>query len=221
MVTLFWFGSCLLTVVIGGGRLYLHYFYMMAPAVALYAAKFYELKIKGWIKNSVFTLSFVMPVFTLFVFLLAAYPKTFNFLDDSLRPNGWVESLRVELSDGHPLETYIDKDKVKNGILVLDYRPKVYQKLDLPAATRYTNFSIAWYKFRFLEHNADNSLLSRGESLRNIYEEFERDRPDYIIDYFGVFPQMQAKLPLILGSYEADPRLLAQEAPAAMVYGLP
>lgn len=220
LITLFWFGSCLLTVVIGGGRLYLHYFYMMAPVVALYAAKFYELKMRPWLKNGVFVLSFAMPAFTLLVFLISAYPQTFTFLDSSLTKDGWVQSLRADLQDGHPLDPYIEKERVQNGILVLDYRPKVYQKLGLPAATHYTNFSIAWYKFRFLDHNQDNRLISQAEPLRKIYEQFEKEKPEYIIDYFDVFPQMQKKLPLILGSYHLDERTQTKDANLPDLYFL-
>ena len=149
-VTLYWFMACLLTIVIGGGRLYLHYFYLLVPPLAIYASKALELKIRTWVRNLVLLAAFAIPLLTYVVFLLAAFPQELSFADKYLSEGGWTMQFREQLNEPHPLENYIDREKIHHGILVMAYEPTIYTRLDLPCATKYTNFSIAQHKWASL-----------------------------------------------------------------------
>lgn len=202
-VTLYWFVACLLTVVIGGGRLYLHYFYLLVPPLAIYAAKTLELKIRPWVRNLVLLVAFAIPMLTYAVFLLAAFPNQFSFADKYLKEDGWTMQFRKDLNEPHPLAAYIDRDKIHHGILVMSYEPTIYTKLDLPCATKYTNFSIANYKFEFFKDHEEANLVSRSETRSDVYLAFQEEMPDYIIDPLDLFPALRAQMPLLLKDYEA------------------
>ncbi len=203
-ITLYWFLGALLTIIIGGGRLYLHYFYLLVPPLAIYAAKALELKFRAWIRNLVLLAAFAIPFMTYAVFMLAAFPEQFSFADKYLREDGWTMQFRKELNEPHPLESYIDQEQVHQGILVLAYEPTVYTRLDLPCATKYTNFSVAYYKFDFLPENEGRSLVSRAETTSDAYLAFREEMPDYIIDPLGIFPAVMDKIPLLFKDYQAE-----------------
>jgi 4-amino-4-deoxy-L-arabinose transferase-like glycosyltransferase len=140
---LYWAGAALLTVAVGGGRMYLHYFCLMVPPIAIYASKFFEMRINPWLRQLAFIAAMVIPLSNFGVFLVSAFPTTFDFVDPYISESGWIDGFRHRLNEPHPLEKYIDRSKVKNGILVMDYEPSIYTSLRLPCATRYTNFSLA------------------------------------------------------------------------------
>lgn len=202
-VTLYWFVVCLLTIIIGGSRLYLHYFYLLVPPLAIYAAKTLELKIRAWLRNIILLAAFAIPMLTFAVFLFAAFPKEFSFADKYLQEGGWTMQFRKELNEPHPLEAYIDRANIHHGILVLAYDPTIYTRLDLPCATKYTNFSIANFKFDFFPDHDLVSLVSRSESRADVYRAFEKEMPDYIIDPLDLFPILSAEMPLLFQDYEA------------------
>jgi 4-amino-4-deoxy-L-arabinose transferase-like glycosyltransferase len=201
-VLLFWFFSALLTVILGGGRLYLHYFYLLVPVLVIYASVFFELRIQGWLRSLVMMAVLAVPLYTFGIFPLAVFPKSFTFAEQYLRPGGWVHGLRAELNEVHPLEKYIDRSKVHNGILVLAYEPTVYTRLDLPCATKYTNFSVAYYKFNAFRKLTGYELISRSETDADVYREFRDQMPEYIFDPLGLFPHLRDQLPVLLSHYK-------------------
>lgn len=200
---LYWFGAALLTVVVGGGRLYLHYFYLMVPPIAIYASKFFEIRINPWIRQLAFVAAMVVPLYTFGIFLISAFPTSFTVVDEYLTPNGWVEGFRHRLNESHPLEKYIDKSKVQNGILVMDYEPEIYARLGLPCATRYTNFSIAYFKLAAFRKLTDKKLISHTESLVDTYRAFQDEMPEYIIDPRDLFPTLREQIPILFSQYDA------------------
>ncbi|MEY3442068.1 MAG: hypothetical protein RLZZ519_349 [Bacteroidota bacterium] len=200
---LYWFGAALLTVIIGGGRLYLHYFYLMVPPIAIYASKFFEMRISPWLRQLAFIAAMAVPMYTFGIFLISAFPETFNQADEYLEPNGWVAGFRERLTKPHPLEQYIDKSRVQNGILVMDYEPVIYARLGLPCATRYTNFSMAKYKLAAFRTLTQTGLISHTESLVETYRGFQDELPEYIIDPKDLFPMLREQIPILFAQYEA------------------
>jgi hypothetical protein len=200
---LYWFGAALLTVVIGGGRLYIHYFYLMVPPIAIYASKFFEMRINPWLRQLAFVAAMGVPLYTFGVFMVSAFPTTFKVVDEYITPNGWIEGLRLRLNEPHPLEKYIDKEKVQNGILVMDYEPAIYARLGLPCATRYTNFSIAYSKLIAFREHSGKGIVSHTESLVDTYRAFQDELPEYIIDPMDLFPLLRKQIPILFAQYEA------------------
>jgi len=147
-----------------------------------------------------------VPFYTYGVWMVSAFPKTFSFVDPYLTPGGWISNFRKQLNEENPLKTHIDKEKIKNGVLVLDYDPKIYQSLDVPSATKFTNFSMAYYKFSIFPWSADHNLLSHKLKAAEIYRAFEKDLPEYIIDPvdLSLFPSLSEKMPLLFAGYTPD-----------------
>lgn len=200
-VTMYWFAAGVLTIVLGGGRLYLHYFYLLVPPLAIYISKAMELKMRRWVRQAALLLALAVPLFTYAIYFASAFPEQTSFLDPYLSEQGWVQGLRRDLNEPPPLAQHIDPATVDNGILVLAYEPTTYTRLGLPCATKYTNFSMANFKMAIFEEHEEVKLASRTEQVRDIYLAFERDMPDYIVDPLGLFPVMQDRMPLLLGGY--------------------
>jgi hypothetical protein len=200
---LFWAGAALLSLIIGGGRLYLHYFYVLVPPLAIYTSRFFELKLSPILRQLSFILMLLVPFYTYSVFAVSAYPKTFDMIDPYLRPNGWISGLRSRLNEAHPLEKYIDKSKVHNGILVMDYEPEIYARLELPCATKYTNFSLAYFRLIAFRKRSQVSLYSESEQLADTYRAFRDDMPEYIVDPHDLFPILREQIPILFADFEA------------------
>lgn len=202
IVLLLWALGTTLSVAIGGGRFYLHYFYIMVPVFAIYTATFFELRMGGLIRSLCVLAILVVPIISFGTFPMAAFPKSFEFMDAYITPNGWVHGLRTQLNEEHPLKKYIEPDRVHNGILVLAYEPTVYAHLDLPCATRYTNFSIAYYKLTAFRNLTGYELISKPETLADTYREFQDQMPEYIVDPLGLFPSLKNGIPVLFSSYK-------------------
>lgn len=202
---LYWFGAALLTIVIAGGRMYLHYFYLMVPPIAIYASKFFEIRMNPWLRQLAFIGAMAWPVVTFATYVVSAYPTTFTFVDEYIEPQGWIAGFRERLNGPHPLEAYIDKSRVQNGILVMDYEPDIYARLGLPCATRYTNFSIAYFKLEAFRKLEDVTLISHTETLVETYRAFQDELPEYIIDPQNRFPVLRDQIPILFATYEARP----------------
>jgi hypothetical protein len=200
---LYWFGASLLTVIVGGGRLYLHYFYLMVPPIAIYVSKFFEMQLNPWVRQLCFVAATAFPLATFGIFLISAFPSTFDMADPYIRTDGWVSGFRGQLNEPHPLEKYIDKSKVRNGILVMAYEPTIYTRLGLPCATRYTNFSLAYFKLQAFRAKSQNHLISRTETLVDTYLAFQDELPEYIIDPQDLFPMLRDQIPILFSVYEA------------------
>ena len=203
-VTLFWFSAAMLTIIIGGGRLYLHYFYLLVPPLAIYISKTVELKLRPIIRNLVLFLAFLIPMYTYGVFLASAFEDEFSFIDPYISENGWIEGFRKTLNDPHPLTDKIEPSEVENGILVLAYEPTIYTRLDFTCATKYTNFSIANFKMEFFEEHEEVGLISATEHTRDVYLSLKADMPDCFVDPQGLFPVMQENMPLLLKNYKGE-----------------
>jgi hypothetical protein len=161
------------------------------------------MKIRGWVRNLALLVALIVPMYTFGVFFASAFPKTFSFLDEDIRPGGWIDSFRKRLNEPLALEAYIDRDKVHNGILVMDYEPVIYARMALPCATRYTNFSMAYYKLAPFRSLTGQSLISHTESDADIYRAFRDEMPEYIVDPLDIFPLLRSQLPLLFAGYQS------------------
>ena len=202
-VLIIWFFAGFLTILIGAGRLYLHYFILIVPPVAIYAAKFFDMKARKWVLGMVSLAGLGFPIFTYGVFLVSAFPQTFSFADKWIETEGWTDSFRRELNNKHILSYHIDPKQAQNGILILDFEPELYLKLDAPCATHYTNFSIAYYRLPVFQGAESTGLFSGFETESDIYRQFTRQKPAYIIDKLSLslFPRLKENFPLVFKDY--------------------
>lgn len=206
LILLLWFAMAFMTILVGFSRMYLHYFYLLVPPLSIYAAKFFEFNLRKAVQTGILALGLLVPFYTYGVWMVSAFPKTFSFVDPYLTPGGWISNFRKQLNEEDPLKAHIDQDKIKNGVLVLDYDPKIYQSLNVPSATKFTNFSMAYYKFSIFPWSTEHKLLSHKLKAAEIYRSFEDDLPEYIIDPadMSLFPKLSEKMPLLFAGYTAD-----------------
>jgi len=198
-----WMAGCLITILMGSGRLYLHYFILAVPPLVIYFARFFELSIKKWIKFSLAFVAIAMPMVTFSHYLMAAYPGTFSFSDRYLTKDGWTSRWREALNSEGELEIFMKNRKPENGILVLDFQPEIYLQLGQKCATKYTNFSMAFYKMEVFPHHGEYGLVSRSETASDIADSFAVEMPGAIIDTrkFMLFGHLQAALPSLFRVY--------------------
>jgi hypothetical protein len=92
---------------------------------------------------------------------------------------------------------------IKNGILITDYLPEMYLKLNKFCASKYADFYLAYYKLDWLKVNQYRTgLISQSEDIAAVYRTFQREKPDYIIDSNGIFKEIRTKIPILLKDYK-------------------
>ncbi|MCB9231196.1 MAG: glycosyltransferase family 39 protein [Bacteroidia bacterium] len=204
-ILLFWLGASVFTLLPGAGRLYLHYFYLIIPPLVIYVSKLHDLRIRYWIASLLILAGLVWPVITFGHFMVAAFPQTFAFVDRFVSEDGWVKGKQKELNQAHILTHYVDPGEIENGVLILDFEPDLYYRLGVPAYGRYTNFSVAYYKFDLFSHSDQHKILSSREPASRVFRTFRDLPPDVIIDRdepgFRLFPQIRERMPLLFAHY--------------------
>jgi len=203
-------------IILGIKRLYFHYVLQTAPFLSIFLAVFFLTLQKKWLKGILWMLVFTFFSFNMFLYAVIVSPKLYQYFvsEKFIKPNGWIsQNYRVY----HDLSLqWSNFEKVvhlhsepEERILILSYRPEWYVKLNRKCATKYTNFSIAYYKMAFFEHNQNRKLISKKETLSDVYDAFQKDPPVLFIDEFQLFPQLQRHLPTLLKNYRKIPTGLA------------
>lgn len=205
-VILLWLAGAFVTILLGSGRLYLHYFVIAVPPLVIYFSRFFELSVRNWAKYAVVLLCIALPASTYGHFLMAAFPETFGFADGMLTKDGWTMEWRKTLQGENELKKHLAEKDLSRGVLVLDFQPEIYMQLNTRCATKYTNFSIAYYKMEVFPHHEDHFLISSSESEAEIHDEFQNDKPQIIIDdlRFGLFQHLKSGLPGMFEDYEGE-----------------
>lgn len=196
----------LITILLGMKRMYIHYYYTAVPVIIFYILRFDYMKLKNRIK---YILLLISPAFSLVLFgfyFLASSPENFKLIADKVSSNGWAKSIFLNLngdSDLEKLKAEIEGKNLKNGILVMSLEPELYIKLQQKCATKYTNFSLAYHKMKFLHSDESDVIFSKTETLPDIYNEFKNNLPEYIIDQNNYFQKFQEKIPLLFAPYKS------------------
>lgn len=199
-------------ILLGGSRFYLHYFWFVAPAVAFYVYEALNGFKQVWVYRTMLVVSLAVPVGLWSTYWYAAYDLPYQRLSRYTRPNGWLAGLRQGLQ-GHPqwlaLRADLQNLPPETTVLIADYQPELYRWLGRFCGSKYTDFSMAYFKMDWAEHNRlALGLLSESESLARVYQTFEAEKPDYIIDPLGLFAEMKSRIPLLLADYH--PRTVNQ-----------
>lgn len=194
-----------MAILLGGSRLYLHYFIQILPFLLIHAI-YFALSRKKW-GSTLLLLNFVFPLFTLGIFYFVSSSNRFEWIKPYIKPNGWVHSKFEELHYSpqeklllNDLETYPHLKK----IFIADFQPVLYFKLRKTCALKYVNFSLTYYKMNWLNaHKNKLTLWSKPEELSDLYKELLRNNPQYIIDPHGIFKEWKEKMPLFLSRYKS------------------
>jgi hypothetical protein len=204
-----WLLSGIVSIALGGPRLYLHYAIQILPPILYYALFFLESRLSLAWQNRLLWVACAVPMLSWASYFVLSNPAAINRLKPLIKEDGWTMQQHQQLV-GTPQESAIratlKRYNIRERIWVADYRPELYVRLGYPCATKYTNFSELWNKMNWLPlHSIPNyTLVSKPEELVDLYRTFEREPPACVIDPLGVFGLLQERMPLLLGSYQAE-----------------
>lgn len=114
----------------------------------------------------------------------------------------WTTYNWVELSESLPIKEYLEENPIDGGIWIMDYQPALYRWLGYPCPNKYTDFRISAYKIPALSNSKQEDLLSKLETDRSIFLQFEGSPPSLILDPQNQFIALTERYPAIGQKYE-------------------
>lgn len=201
----FWMASEFVFLFLFGRRMYLHYFIEIAPALSLGGAVFYERLKKVWQKMLMGTLSLTPSIFLLIIYFAVCTDAQYRRFGKYFKSDGWAHEMYIWMNHHYePLnevEEILNISLAKNDrVLILSFHPDWYVYLHRTCATKYTNFSIAYYKMPFLQENS-KSLVSRTETPTLFIREFLSDMPQALVDPDNHFEKLFNLFPEVFSQY--------------------
>lgn len=192
--------SGIIAILLGGGRMYLHYFVQVLPFLIIYAVAWALQRRYG---NLLLSLHFIFPIFSFAMYFFVSTPERFAMIKPYVKTNGWMQSQFNTLHFSEDEKRILQDTQNIKDILIIDFSPNLYLKWKKNCATKYVNFSLAFYKMNWLEHHKNKLfLISKPESLANLYKELKKQMPRYVIDYQGIFKEWKEQIPLLLMNYQ-------------------
>jgi hypothetical protein len=193
-------------ILLGGSRLYLHYFIQILPFLLIHAI-YFALTRKKW-GNLLLFFNFLFPLFTFSIYYFVSTPERYQWIQPYIQPNGWVNSKFEELNFSKQekllLEDLKNHHKNLKEIFMVDFQPELYLKLKKKCALKYINFSLTYYKMNWLsKHKGKLRLWSKPEELSDLYKEFLHNKPKYIIDPHQIFEEWKEEIPLFMNQYNS------------------
>lgn len=194
-----------IAIILGGSRLYLHYFIQLLPFLLIHAI-YFALSRKKWGKILLFA-NFLFPLFTFSIYYFVSTPERFQWIQPYIKPKGWVHSKFEELNLSQQEKLLIqDLNQFHphlKEVFIVDFQPQLYLKLKKSCSLKYVNFSLTYYKMNWLsQHKGKLLLWSKPEELSDLYKELSNKKPQYIIDPLNIFAQWKDKIPLFLNTYK-------------------
>jgi hypothetical protein len=201
----FWLLGGLLSIVQGGQRMYLHYFLVLLPPLVFYIIWLMQGGLPRFLTLPILLLTLVMPTFTHATYYAVRVPALYTKVAPLARPQGWLHSLHHSLQDPCPqLRTHLQAKQVQR-IWVAAFEPQWYLRLGYAPATPYVNFNMARVRMHWLPENVRNTRpLSGEETLPNVYDAFEKDPPDVVLDPQGYFAEMRSRIYWLQRHYVPD-----------------
>lgn len=203
MVMAIWLFAGLFGLLFSGSQIQLHQWVLIAPPLAFYSTKVFDIKMKKSLYPLLLAGSFIP---SLFIYM--------SFWTGPSEPNqtkgkgkkAQATPIITPLKKQEKLAAYFKYKRVKNGIWIMDFEPELYLAIGKPCATKYVDYRLAYQKFHCLPYASTHALISKVESDGEIFEEFQNNLPDYIIDKSekGLFPNIQDMYPGLFFKYKAE-----------------
>lgn len=192
-------------IALSGKFFFMPYVYFVAPAMVFYITSYLNGKNFKRFKRFVLFTAYLMPVYSYLIYVICANTALYQWVEPFEKYDYWIHQFRRNLVPDKQIELF-KKDllnhKINTGIWVAYYQPDLYIRLDKKCASKYVDFAIAYNKMDWLSHNFKHStLLSKSESMANVYHAFRYEKPDYIIDAYGIFQEIKNHLPLLMDDY--------------------
>jgi hypothetical protein len=202
-----WLIASLLSIPLGGWRMYLHYFLLVLPPLTFYFVYFLQNLVPRWLRPAVLLLALAATTVLYASYPLARTERLFRLAEPKLTPAGWMHGLRTRLQPDPNIQALDSalRSRGISGIWVVDFRPELYTALKQRGETKYMNFYMARARMTWLTENLKRpEPISRPESLADFYAELLRARPQAILDPVGHMPELQQRLLWLQQHYEPD-----------------
>jgi hypothetical protein len=158
-------------------------FLTVAPPVAFYASRAWYFRIQPFFRTVLVVFLLVVPVFLYLNLGGIRFPGAFSFMEKSLEfPIFKGDALISEKA----LSEYFDSQPPEASIWVLDDRPGLYPYLKRECANKYIDYRLISRKFPYAKGiSGTNPKKASPEADRNIFMEFRKSPPEYILDRYN------------------------------------
>ena len=202
MVMTIWLFAGLFGLLFSGSQIQLHQWVLIAPPLAFYSTKVFDIKMKKTFYPLLLIASFIPSIFIYISFWTGSS-------EPAPKRKNKKEQAKMQTSPSvskEKLIAYFKYKRMKNGIWIMDFAPELYLAIGKPCATKYVDYRLAYQKFHCLPYASTHALISKVESDGEIFEEFQNNLPDYIIDKKenGLFPNIQDMYPGLFFKYKAE-----------------
>lgn len=177
-------------------RTQLHEWLLIAPPLAFYATKAFDVRLKKWMYMPLLLLSFL--------------PTMWIYIDYWTSDFSKQSTQTTPIFQNKALVQYFKGKNTGKGIWVMDFKPEIYIALNQPCAPKYVDFRIAYQKFHRLPYASTHFLVSKVESDAAAFEEFQENLPSYILEPITnknkpeLFPRIKDLYPVLFFNYKTD-----------------
>ncbi|MBX7242910.1 MAG: hypothetical protein K1X92_14305 [Bacteroidia bacterium] len=175
-----------------------HKWLIIAPPIAFYATKVFEIPRKKWMNTVLLIVAFI-PAF--YIYSEFWYQ---HFLIPQKNNQTTTGSRKSPIFNNQELQSYFRNKKTRKGIWIMEFQPEMYLALGQKCATKYVDYRIVYQKFHPLPYASTHLLISKVESDAEIFDEFNKNRPDYILDRNNLFPNIREMYPALFYDYKAE-----------------
>jgi hypothetical protein len=182
------------------------YFLQILPPFIFYFIYFLRTKVKEKYRVFCIIIIILAPIYSHLLFFTQEL-KIGGSLDRlaSIFNNSWSQNIIALTRTPGPLKeikNFLIKKNVKGAIYIASYHPNWYLYLERLAGLKYLNTKMALCKMDWLPQNHTKfAILSRPESLSDVYRTFEIEKPICIIDNEGIFENIKDRIPILLQDY--------------------
>jgi hypothetical protein len=203
-----WLLFSLPVVLLGGKRLYLHYFLLTMPPLLFYTVYLLKNFVRMRFQYPLVFLGMLYPLIIWVMFYFVSSAERYAYVAQRVSPNGWAQTMFEDLNgtvQEKALRSDLARYDIKKGIWITKFEPELYFKLGYPCAVKYTHFSMLFYKMNWLTQNRTaGNLVSKPERIADMYRTFSKEKPEYVIDWMNVFGEIINTLPLLMNDYQQD-----------------
>ncbi len=175
-----------------------HKWIIIAPPLAFYATKMFEIPRKKWMTTAILIAAFIPSfyIYSEFWYLHFLSPQKANYVTDGNK--------KLPIFTNTALKTYFKNKNPRKGIWIMEFQPELYLALDQKCATKYVDYRIVYQKFHPLPYASTHLLVSKVESDAEIFDELNKNRPDYILDRNNLFPNIREMYPALFYDYKSE-----------------
>jgi hypothetical protein len=192
-IMLIWLIFGLIILLFSGSRLQIHDFALIAPSVAFYSARAWDLIASRWQRLLSWGL-LTVPVLVLYLDMLAVWQGSWTLFPDDFRKRIGVSYLDVgDLDNIRQLGLPEDA-----SIWVADPTTQLYTALNARPASTFVDYRSAFHKIPYI----NPAISASGISDAAIFETIGRDMPSIIIDQGEIVPILKRRFPTKFDSYK-------------------